>query len=96
MTDWPTSAVLALMLATYFTARRASGGASRQKFSWGELGRSFRSAWLGLLLPIIVVGGILVIWLLGFIRSQVMAVAFAAGMGAGAQQPEQPGKHAAV
>jgi tripartite ATP-independent transporter DctM subunit len=50
---------LALMLATYFTARRASGGASRQKFSWGELGRSFRSAWLGLLLPIIVVGGIL-------------------------------------
>ena len=50
---------LALMLATYVTARRASGGASRQKFSWGELGRSFRSAWLGLLLPIIVVGGIL-------------------------------------
>jgi YggT family protein len=37
--------------------------------------------WWGL--AAIVVGGILVIWLLGFIRSQVMAVAFAAGMGAG-------------
>jgi tripartite ATP-independent transporter DctM subunit len=49
----------ALMVATYLTARRSTGAASRQRFSWSALAGSFRSAWLGLLLPVIVVGGIL-------------------------------------
>lgn len=50
---------VALMIATYLTSRRATGGASRQKFSGIALARSFKSAWLGLLLPVIIIGGIL-------------------------------------
>jgi len=50
---------IALMIATYLTSRRATGGASRQKFSGVALATSFKSAWLGLLLPVIIIGGIL-------------------------------------
>lgn len=49
---------VALMVTTFLTSRR-SEGAKRQPFSLGALGSSFRSAWLGLLLPVIIVGGIL-------------------------------------
>lgn len=49
---------LALMIATYLTARRYAG-ASRQPFSLQQLWVSFRGAALGLMLPVIIVGGIL-------------------------------------
>lgn len=50
---------VALMIATYLTSRRTTGGAGRQKFSGIALARSFKSAWLALLLPVIIIGGIL-------------------------------------
>jgi tripartite ATP-independent transporter DctM subunit len=49
---------LVLMITTYLTSRRHSA-TSRQPFSVRQLGESFRGAVLGLLLPIIIVGGIL-------------------------------------
>lgn len=49
---------LALMVATFLTARRSTG-AGRRPFSFPALASSFRAAWLGLLLPILIVGGIL-------------------------------------
>ena len=49
---------VALMITTYFTSRN-SEGAKRQPFSLPALGKSFRAAWLGLLLQVIIVGGIL-------------------------------------
>ncbi len=49
---------LALMFATFLTARR-SEGATRQPFSLRELWVSFRGAILALILPVIIVGGIL-------------------------------------
>jgi tripartite ATP-independent transporter DctM subunit len=49
---------LALMVATFLTARRYAG-ASRQPFALRQLWVSFRGASLGLLLPLIIVGGIL-------------------------------------
>lgn len=50
---------LVLMVTTYLTSRRSTGAIRRQPFSLSNLGRSFRAAWLGLLLPVIIVGGIL-------------------------------------
>lgn len=50
---------VALMLTTYLTSRRATGGASRQQFSGAALAKSFKAAWLGLLLPVLIIGGIL-------------------------------------
>ena len=49
----------ALMTTTYLTSRKAVGGAGRQKFSGAALGKSFKDAWLGLLLPVLIIGGIL-------------------------------------
>lgn len=49
---------VALMITTFLTSRH-SEGARRQPFSLPALGKSFRAAWLGLLLPVIIVGGIL-------------------------------------
>lgn len=49
---------LALMVTTYLTARRYAG-ASRRPFSLRHLWVSFRGASLGLMLPVIIVGGIL-------------------------------------
>jgi tripartite ATP-independent transporter DctM subunit len=49
---------LVLMATTFVTAKRHSAS-SRQPFSLRQLGVSFRGAILGLMLPIIIVGGIL-------------------------------------
>jgi TRAP-type transport system large permease protein len=49
---------LALMGTTYVTAKRSHAGVT-QPFSLRELGRSFKEAFLGLMLPVIIVGGIL-------------------------------------
>jgi tripartite ATP-independent transporter DctM subunit len=49
---------LALMVTTYLTARRYPG-ASRRAFSVREVAVTFRGAFLGLALPVIIVGGIL-------------------------------------
>lgn len=49
---------MALMVTTYITARRQHIGQS-QPFSLRRLGKSFKSASLALLLPVIIVGGIL-------------------------------------
>jgi tripartite ATP-independent transporter DctM subunit len=49
---------LVLMFTTFLTARRLPGGA-REPFNLGNLGRTFKSASLGLALPILIVGGIL-------------------------------------
>lgn len=49
---------VALMVTTFFTAKRSQAG-DVQPFSFGELVKSFREAFLGLLLPVIIVGGIL-------------------------------------
>jgi tripartite ATP-independent transporter DctM subunit len=49
---------LALMVTTYLTARRYPG-ASRRPFSPREVAVTFRGAFLGLALPVIIVGGIL-------------------------------------
>lgn len=48
---------LALMLVIYVTSRRRGYGESR-KAGWGEIGRSFLHAFLALLMPVIVLGGI--------------------------------------
>lgn len=50
---------LVLMATTFLTALKLPGGA-RQRFDLGEVGRTFRGAALGLVLPLIIVGGILV------------------------------------
>lgn len=49
---------VALMTTTYFTAKRHHAGQT-QPFSLRELGKSFWQASLGLLLPVIIVGGIM-------------------------------------
>lgn len=49
---------VALMVTTYLTSRGKTG-AGRRAFSFPALGRALREAWLGLLLPVIIVGGIL-------------------------------------
>ena len=49
---------LALMVTTYLTARRYPG-ASRRPFLLREVAVTFRGAFLGLALPVIIVGGIL-------------------------------------
>ncbi|MBA2442090.1 MAG: TRAP transporter large permease [Rubrobacter sp.] len=49
---------VALMVTTYFTAKRQHAGQT-QPFSTRQLWTSFKEAWLGLLLPVIIVGGIL-------------------------------------
>jgi len=49
---------VALMITTFLTSRN-SEGAKRQPFSLPALTSSLRAAWLGLLLPVIIVGGIL-------------------------------------
>lgn len=48
---------LALMLVIYVTSRRRGYGESH-KAGWGEIGRSFLHAFLALLMPVIVLGGI--------------------------------------
>lgn len=49
---------IALMVTTFFTAKKNHAG-EVQAFSFSELVRTFREAFLGLLLPVIIVGGIL-------------------------------------
>ena len=49
---------VALMFTTYLTARKLPGGA-RQPFSLSALVSSFKDAVLGLVLPLIIIGGIL-------------------------------------
>lgn len=46
-----------LMAVAWYIARR-KGWRGGTAFSWGELGVAFRSAWLALLAPVIIVGGI--------------------------------------
>lgn len=49
---------LALMLTTYWTARRSHAGRT-EPFRLGNIVSAAREAWLGLVLPLILVGGIL-------------------------------------
>lgn len=48
-----------LMLMTRFLARRYKLPAASKKATWGERGRAFRGAWLALLMPVILLGGML-------------------------------------
>ena len=47
----------ALMVTTYILATKQGGGV--RKFRWDRLWKAFKAAWLALVLPIIVIGGII-------------------------------------
>ena len=47
----------ALMVTTYILAKKDGGGV--QKFRWDRLWKAFKDAWLALVLPVIVIGGII-------------------------------------
>ena len=47
----------ALMVTTYILASKQGGGV--RKFNWDRLWKAFKDAWLALVLPVIVIGGII-------------------------------------